>query len=63
MKQAYWWMKGDITAMARKMLTLVENRDLAGSFGKKGNARILSEFTLQKHIATIDRLIEEIFLI
>ena len=53
--------EGDIDAMAEQILTLLNNRDLAGSFGKKGNERILSEFTLQKHIATIDRLIEEIF--
>jgi glycosyltransferase involved in cell wall biosynthesis len=52
--------EGDIDAMAEQILTLLNNRDLAGSFGKKGNERILSEFTLQKHIATIDRLIEEI---
>lgn len=52
--------EGDIDAMAEQIITLLNNRDLAGSFGKKGNERILSEFTLQKHIATIDRLIEEI---
>ena len=52
--------EGDITAMAKKILTLVDNRDLTGSFGKKGNERILSEFTLQKHLETINRLIEEI---
>ena len=53
--------EGDIDTMASYMLKLVENRDLAESFGKNGNARILSEFTLQKHISTIDRLIQEIF--
>ena len=53
--------EGNIDVMAEQILTLLDNRDLAGSFGKKGNERILSEFTLQKHIATIDRLIEEIF--
>mgnify|MGYP000421473010 FL=1 len=52
--------EGNIDVMAEQILTLLDNRDLAGSFGKKGNERILSEFTLQKHIATIDRLIEEI---
>ena len=53
--------EGDISAMAENILTLVNNRELAKSFRKKGKERILSEFTLQKHIATIDRLIEEIF--
>ena len=52
--------EGDINAMAEQILTLADNRDLAGSFGKKGNERILSEFTLQKHLETINRLIEEI---
>jgi len=52
--------EGDINAMGDEILKIVNNRELAKSFGKKGNERILSEFTLQKHIATIDRLIEEI---
>ena len=52
--------ENNIEEMASNMLKLVENRDLAESFGKNGNARILSEFTLQKHLETINRLIEEI---
>ena len=52
--------EGDINAMAENILTIVNNRELAESFGKHGNERILSEFTLQKHIETIDRLIEEV---
>ena len=52
--------EGDIDAMAEEIFKIVKNRELAETFGKKGNKRILSEFTLQKHLETINRLIEEI---
>ena len=52
--------ENDINQMASYILKITGNRELAKCLGRKGKARILSEFTLQKHIATIDRLIEEI---
>lgn len=52
--------EGDIDAMGDEILKIVNNKGLAETFGKKGNERILSEFTLQKHLETINRLIEEI---
>ena len=52
--------ENDINQMASYILKITDDRELAKCLGRKGKARILSEFTLQKHIATIDRLIEEI---
>ena len=52
--------ENDINQMASYILKITDDRKLAKCLGRKGKARILSEFTLQKHIATIDRLIEEI---
>ena len=53
--------ENDINQMASYILKITGNRELAKCLGRKGKARILSEFTLQKHIATIDRLIQEVF--
>ena len=53
--------ENDINQMASYILKITDDRKLAKCLGRKGKARILSEFTLQKHIATIDCLIQEIF--
>jgi glycosyltransferase involved in cell wall biosynthesis len=49
--------EGDVDAMAEHILTLVNNRDLAKTFGKKGKAVIQENFTLEKHIDTINKVI------
>jgi colanic acid/amylovoran biosynthesis glycosyltransferase len=46
----------DIDAMAEKMILLLENKDMAIEMGKKGKERIKSQFTLEKHLKTIDDL-------
>ena len=53
--------ENDINQMASYILKITDDRKLAKCLGEKGKARILSEFTLQKHIAIIDCLIQEIF--
>jgi glycosyltransferase involved in cell wall biosynthesis len=49
--------EGDIDAMAEHILTLVNNRDLAKTFGKNGKAVIQEHFTMEKHLETINNLI------
>ena len=50
--------EGDIDAMAEHILTLVKNRDLAETFGKKANAIIQENYTLVKHINKINSLVK-----
>lgn len=49
-----------IDAMAQYMLQLAQNRDVAKVMGQKGKARITANYTLEKHIATINKLINDI---
>ena len=50
--------EGDINAMAENILTLVKNKDLAETFGKKANAIIQENYTLVKHINKINSLVK-----
>ena len=50
--------EGDIDAMSENILTIVNNRELAETFGKKANALIQENFTLLKHINKINNLIK-----
>ena len=50
--------EGDISAMAENILTLVNNRELAETFGKKANTLIQENFTLLMHINKINNLIK-----
>lgn len=47
----------DVDAMARKMIRLLENKELAFHLGKNGKERIETHFTMEKHLKTIDALI------
>ena len=49
--------EGDIETMAQKIITIVKDRDLAKAFGNSGKAIILNDFTLEKHIDNIDKVI------
>ena len=49
--------ENNIEEMASYMLKLVENRDLTESMGQKGKAMIQDQFTMEKHLETINNLI------
>ncbi|WP_278036318.1 glycosyltransferase [Flavobacterium nitratireducens] len=49
----------DVDAMAQKMMLLLENTSLALQIGAKGKNRIRECFTLERHLRTIDELIEK----
>jgi len=49
--------EGDIETMAEKIIAIVEDRELAKTFGIRGKAIISNEFTLEKHIDNINKLI------
>lgn len=47
----------DVDMMAKKMIILIENKELAKSMGAKSKERIASKFSLKKHLDTLDELI------
>lgn len=49
----------DVTAMAQAMIQLVSNRDLAKKMGLAGKERIKNHFTLEKHLAVIEGIINK----
>ena len=51
--------EGDIDTMASYMLKLVENRDLAKTFGINGRSIILEQYTMARHIKILNKLIYE----
>ena len=52
--------EGDVDAMAAYMIRLIEDRNLAQNMGEKGKYRIARHFTLEKHLETLNQLIENI---
>ncbi len=50
----------DVDAMAEKMMMVLENKELAEQLGRNGKERIKTHFTIEKHLRTIDDLIENI---
>lgn len=56
----YLVQEGDINNMALKIKSLMENREICRQMGEKGKARIQKEFTLEKHIALLDGIINEV---
>lgn len=52
--------EGDIVKMAEHILTLVKNRNLAKEMGLNGKKRILEHFTLEKHLKTLNQLIQNL---
>ena len=50
--------EGDVESMAEKMLLLARDPDLAGQLGKKARERICTEFSMEKSIANLWRIIE-----
>lgn len=49
----------DVDMMANKMILLIENKELAKSMGKKSKERIVAEFSLKRHLDTLDELINK----
>jgi glycosyltransferase involved in cell wall biosynthesis len=49
----------DVEMMAEKMITLIENKELAKSMGAKSKERIVSKFSMKKHLNTLDELIDK----
>ena len=49
--------EGDIDAMAEEILKIVNNRELAETFGKKGNVEIAAHYNLENHLEIINQLI------
>jgi colanic acid/amylovoran biosynthesis glycosyltransferase len=47
----------DVEAMAEKMILLLENKIVAMQMGEKGKERIKIHFSLENHLATLDKLI------
>ncbi|MCC9061721.1 glycosyltransferase [Flavobacterium piscisymbiosum] len=52
----------NVDEMAQKMLILLEDKELAIQLGENGKNRMKSEYTMQKHLNTIDELIDKIVL-
>ena len=52
--------ENDINAMAAYMITLADNRILAKQMGLAGKERIAAQFTLEKHLTTINQLIHQL---
>ncbi len=52
----------DVDTMADKMKVLLEDYDLACQLGRKGKERIKSFFTLERHLQTLDELIEKVII-
>lgn len=50
----------DINGMAKNMLTVLENRNMAVKMGIAGRERIKTHFTMTKHIKKLDELIASI---
>lgn len=51
----------DVTSMAKNMIKLLENPETAKKMGAQGKINIKENFTLRRHIDTLDDLIEYIF--
>jgi glycosyltransferase involved in cell wall biosynthesis len=49
----------DVMGMARNMIRLIEEPNLAQELGSKGKENIKNNFTLQRHIDVLDSLIEK----
>ena len=49
--------EGDIDAMAEDILKIANNRELAETFGKKGNVEISAHYNLENHLEIINQLI------
>lgn len=50
----------DVDVMAEKMIQLLEDKSLAPQMGMRGKERIKAHFTIEKHLETLDILIEKI---
>ena len=53
----------NVEGMTEKMLLLLENKELAMRMGEKGKDRIRSNFTMERHLRTIDDLINNLIII
>jgi len=51
--------ENDIEAMAKHIISLVEDRALAKLMGERGKDRIKENHTMEKHLETINRLIDK----
>lgn len=49
----------DVDSMADKMILCIEKRELIGVIGQKSKDRIISEFSLKRHLEVLDDLIEK----
>jgi colanic acid/amylovoran biosynthesis glycosyltransferase len=50
----------NVDAMTEKMLQLLNNREFAIQMGKNGKDRIQSHYTMDRHLKTIDKLINDV---
>jgi len=50
----------DVDDMAHKMILLLKNKELAKELGNNGKEKIKTDFTLERHLNTIDDVIERI---
>ena len=49
----------DVNGMAKAMLKLLEDRELAVAMGKRGRKFILENFSRQKHLNLLSRIVLE----
>lgn len=52
----------DVEAMTQKMILLLENKELARTLGKNGKERVKSNFSQEKHLKTLNDLINKAIL-
>ncbi len=48
----------DVDGMAKNMLRILDDIQLAGKLGEAGKKRVIENFTMEKHISTIQKLID-----
>jgi glycosyltransferase involved in cell wall biosynthesis len=51
--------EGDVDGMAREMIRLAGNPQLAGSLGAAGRARVVDHFSLERSIARLSQVIRD----
>ena len=49
----------DVDAMAKNMVFVLDNPDRAEQMGLLGRKRVAEKFTLERHINTINQLVEK----
>lgn len=52
----------DVNAMAEKMIFFLENKELAMKLGKNGKERIQSQFSIERHLARLNEIIQNAIL-